>query len=462
MLLQFITETTIGPQERRLIRSHVMKGRNAGRPRPPRRRLQESSITQCDAQKSASPAGLQLEAIALYSRNPLDLKHLLWNDLTLTSFPHNIGPNSRRSIYQGLWEIGKVLYPSEFCIEVDLSTYIWFQYVLEDKAYLYCVLAVSSSFSHSLGSTLKPSSEALTHISNAYRLVNERLSGLEACSDKVIAVVTVLAIYHLIHHQQGVGLVHFEGLRQMIKLRGGLRRLSRDNRGLAQKPWRLAIEFALQNGSLPIFGLKDAPGSAALIQSSNRQALQLRHGSAALYSGISPLILDLLLDIASFTKSLNDTREDTKLDPMDYADAVAVRLHRLLHFAPLGHQRTLDPLNNLVHLSLVAIMTTLMPEYGHNQTKYDLLSSLLRRAIQNYAATLERNNAVFLWALFVGNATVLDDSESSWLTPLVAETCTCSNLHAWVDVRWMLRQYGWICVFYDKSGKKVWDRLNGG
>jgi hypothetical protein len=79
-------------------------------------------------------------------------------------------------------------------------------------------------------------------------MTNARLSGPDACSDKAIAVVTMLAIYQRMHHQQAVGLVHFKGLRRMIALRGGLAQLSRNNRAVAQKPWRLGIEFALQDG----------------------------------------------------------------------------------------------------------------------------------------------------------------------------------------------------------------------
>jgi hypothetical protein len=37
-------------------------------------------------------------------------------------------------LFAGLWSLGKVLYPPAFCTEVDLSTYVWFQYVLQDKA----------------------------------------------------------------------------------------------------------------------------------------------------------------------------------------------------------------------------------------------------------------------------------------------------------------------------------------
>ena len=68
--------------------------------------------------------------------------------------------------------------------------------------------------------------------------MNERLSSRDACSDKAIAVVTILAIYQRMHHNQSLGLIHFAGLCRMIQLRGGLAKFARENRIVAQKPWR--------------------------------------------------------------------------------------------------------------------------------------------------------------------------------------------------------------------------------
>lgn len=99
-------------------------------------------------------------------------------------------------------------------------------------------MAVSASFANCFGGAYPKS---LKHISQAYKLTNERLSGPEALSDQTIAVVTMFAVYQRIHHLQAHGLIHFEGLRRMIRLRGGLVELAKENRGLAQKPWRYVL-----------------------------------------------------------------------------------------------------------------------------------------------------------------------------------------------------------------------------
>lgn len=94
MLLQFVNDTAIGPEERRLIRSHVMRGKNAGRPRPPRKplvhRKEELSISRSDDKRQEVG---EIKHI-LYPHQPL------WNELSLTSYPYYIGPEKERFVYQ--------------------------------------------------------------------------------------------------------------------------------------------------------------------------------------------------------------------------------------------------------------------------------------------------------------------------------------------------------------------------
>lgn len=103
MALQFITEGAIGPKERKLIRSHVMKGKNAGRPRPPRRTLRDVCTSSQDARHTTPPGydhSKANELEALYSKQTLRLNRILWNDLTLASFPLYASPESGRFVYQ--------------------------------------------------------------------------------------------------------------------------------------------------------------------------------------------------------------------------------------------------------------------------------------------------------------------------------------------------------------------------
>lgn len=80
----------------------------------------------------------------------------------------------------------------------------------------------------------------LTHLSQTFTLVNQRLSSDEATSDTSLAVVVLLIIYEQLRRDEEKMQVHFEGLRRMVKLRGGLVAL-KHNCSLVQKICRQAV-----------------------------------------------------------------------------------------------------------------------------------------------------------------------------------------------------------------------------
>jgi hypothetical protein len=100
------------------------------------------------------------------------------------------------------------------------------------------VLAITASFADVFGGRREVSREALGHLSEAYKMVNQKLQGPESVSDTTIATVITLAIYQRVHHQQQTGLIHFYGLLRMIELRGGIETVQKQNRALAQKALR--------------------------------------------------------------------------------------------------------------------------------------------------------------------------------------------------------------------------------
>lgn len=222
---------------------------------------------------------------------------------------------------------------------------------------------------------------------------------------------------------------------------------------------RLALEFALQDGSPVFFSLNDVPSSTILHYFPDSQ----RDSSLIMGNGVTheicPMLYDILLNITSLTTLLNKTSKHNKLNPMDYSEAVFFCLHRLLDFNPLGCLRCLDRLDDLLYLSLVAVMTTLLPEYGHKQARYDLLTNQLRCALRTYAAQSRHDHELFLWALSVGYVTVLEDKDHIWVIPLLGELCVHLNLHHCAEVEAIICQFPWISASYSKMWMRLWSKL---
>lgn len=192
----------------------------------------------------------------------------------------------------------------------------------------------------------------------------------------------------------------------------------------------------------------------------------MRHCGAARnidpLDGISPKLELLKAEVVDFAHFLSTAQEGTKLDPLDYTESVSSILHRLVHFAPLGGPRPSAPLDNLVHLTLVALMTTLLPTYGYNHPGYPALAGPLISAIQNFKFADPQSSAVLLWAVFTRGVSVLDDRDRAWLLPLLEEPCGQLHLRcnaSWAEVRQILTECCWISAVHDKSGYALWEAI---
>lgn len=112
MSLLFIDEKAVGPSERRLIRSHVMKGKNAGRPRPSTRRQKVTGLGKRYGQQNGhATAFLGIPAhAALPGPDPLSEMaspavslgqlRLIWNDMSLIRFPDRMTSEATKGLHR--------------------------------------------------------------------------------------------------------------------------------------------------------------------------------------------------------------------------------------------------------------------------------------------------------------------------------------------------------------------------
>jgi hypothetical protein len=72
------------------------------------------------------------------------------------------------------------------------------------------------------------SPEALYHVSQTLALVRKRLESDEALSDTTIGIILMLILQEQLRKEYKEAKVHYEGLRKMVELRGGLCQLERN------------------------------------------------------------------------------------------------------------------------------------------------------------------------------------------------------------------------------------------
>jgi hypothetical protein len=102
----------------------------------------------------------------------------------------------------------------------------------------HCTIAMASACAAFITGDSNHSPVALYHMSQAYRLVNQNLSGNEPFPDTTIAVVAAINIYDRLYGDPQKAMIHLEGFTRMIAMRGGIRELAKRNFIIAEKAFR--------------------------------------------------------------------------------------------------------------------------------------------------------------------------------------------------------------------------------
>ena len=169
----------------------------------------------------------------------------------------------------------------------------------------------------------------------------------------------------------------------------------------------------------------------------------------------------IMLDVVNFASLLNEKQREgrTKLDPLSYTETLVLLLYRLIEIAPLGQPRfTLrGPYDDVIHLAMLAFMTTLLPKYCGDDSS-NLLSERLESAIQDLhitsAVTQYSALSLLLWTLFIRGVSNFKCKDHR---SLILETCERLDLHDWPAIRNKLCVFPWVHILHDVPGRCLWE-----
>ncbi|KIM99089.1 hypothetical protein OIDMADRAFT_127640 [Oidiodendron maius Zn] len=304
--------------------------------------------------------------------------------------------------------------------------------------------------------------EAIHHLSQAFQLVNNRLSGNDPVSDATIAVVVALAQFERHQGQYRRGIVHLDGLMRMVELRGGISTLTMHKSNLTQKLFRADLEFALYLGSATRFSIKDVMlGSTAMIglRSTFTRDCQGHHNVSDFQSfkKFNPDLQDIIMDMIGVARMLNDisARLKQKVNYYIFHDTSILLGYRLIYINPLGSLHVGDRLENVLHLGLAAFLMTFLRRLDHKISDMPLLSGLARSAVQEEFDYDKENQEILLWVLFIGKTSIFKPWDDTWLVPLIRRTMQALGLCTWEEVHQTLAKWPWVNTVHDKIGRHL-------
>ncbi|PYH44036.1 uncharacterized protein BP01DRAFT_299537 [Aspergillus saccharolyticus JOP 1030-1] len=298
--------------------------------------------------------------------------------------------------------------------------------------------------------------EALRHLLRALHLLNARLAGVDSLSDDTVAAVVGMVHYerHLGHFDRAY--IHVRGLRQMVNIRGGIRQLGCE---LSRKIFlRCDLECSIQLGRALLFSVEevDAMSSSMVRSDLQHRATTTWPDRQRLDPGLTTLFR-YATDIARIYNDIGAGVEPKLTYPAHF-DILLPFGYRLLRFSPWQAARPPSLLDDLVQIGLLVFLGAFLRRLDRGITDNVLLARLLR-SVADSAEVDRVTQEALLWALFVGTASIFQKDAPEWLILRAGVLMQELTLATWEDTLCLLRQFPWVNALHDAPAQHLWKRL---
>ncbi|TGJ79656.1 hypothetical protein E0Z10_g9110 [Xylaria hypoxylon] len=409
MSFHFVDQSDINGKERKLIRSHVMRGKNLGK-----KRAKRASRAKPTTEKSTMAGASSNEATLITTLGRTQCKNSVLavarqftNDLSLLySTEGIITPQTKLHFHQLCFYILDVISPPEFCQPTGVIESIWFQLTFYNKA--------------------------------------------------------SINIYDRLYGNPQKAMVHHNGLAGLIALRGGIRELAKRNFVIAEKAFRSDIELALHCGSNPKFSSEDVPRHLILINPKDclepDKHEEAEFVKSILYLSVRPELRKVVLDILRLSHVLDQASRAHKLDPAAYQTTLIYVSYRLLETKFPRHGSGADiNFDILVQLAMTGFQNTFCFGIGRKLMTFPLVMGQFRLVARTVSDNNRSRQMVIFWALLMGRVSSLTQADDFWLIPKLKTLANELRLRTWPEVSNALRAFPWVKAAHEAQGEKLWN-----
>ncbi|KAK4210137.1 hypothetical protein QBC37DRAFT_442914 [Rhypophila decipiens] len=508
----------IDKRTRKLIRSHVMIGRNMGRALPKRaskttdssearaRDSQAQSETDqhkctkakrsCKTRRSVARQRSETQTalartvfgILLTSHIPRKVR----TDLSLIQCAdRTVEPSTVLVVLRFSSIAERALYTLEPCVQFDKPDRRWLEPIGHDAVFLHTMISTAEDYfmlltgSRAHGTSSpdpRVTGRELAHLSKALRLLRERL--IRAEQEEGLSDDTICAILCIATTARGFGdyeaaFAHMLGLRKIVDLRGGIAGL-RGSGKLLIDLFRCDLGMALDTGSPPTFfndpsvepfisypttSLSDIflPRQLAKLPSELTVPSHISNPSLASSLGtIAPELSEAWIALSSFCTAIHVAEALGQKLPKDLMlDTMAAVTYRLIALSSTFAPGSLD---ELVRVGLLVFSANVFLQWLDLKLPFYFLPRLLRDVLM--AGRPEGCSwELWIWFLSVGAISVFDVETEDRLGEALGqamEGCELGAREKWEwdgnrGVRSLLREFMWIGLLYEKHARKVFE-----
>ncbi|KAK6347665.1 hypothetical protein TWF718_005504 [Orbilia javanica] len=477
------TDTTKADADtRKLIRSHVMQGKNLGRPRPDRRKKKAGASQDPKDQpkdKDGPPNGQDEEATKLDELDTwLPLHGSIVSYRGRPSLPPRVGHDFTALDFAGptsptiIWEIvkfakssKKILFPLESVIEFNHKDRQWWDALSIDPAYLNTTAFMAYAYVDLMkGRRYSPMlPEAIFHFVQAVNMLRERLLTPDKAllfSDSTLFLVLSLALYAHMNGDAATARNHMKGLRKIVGMRGGIRTL-RQNEKLLMEILRCDLGVSLHSGTTPIFFL-DQPFLEPLFPYPDHTpyltTVKITHpASEKFLENIEPKLAEAWTFLKGFCYIMNSAAESNRRLPQStLMNAMTSIMYRLIS---MSFKK--ESVDEAIRLGLLSFSSYIFLRWQSVTLAYIHLPTVYKSSLVNLNLSKEFPPEMMLWLLMVGAISVFGEGDNVWLRPWLKVNFELCGVKGWEDLKGVLKGLMWVGIVIDQAGKEVYEGCVG-
>ncbi|KAI1142847.1 hypothetical protein F5Y05DRAFT_408296 [Hypoxylon sp. FL0543] len=461
------------PELRKLIRSHVMKGKNRGRVlRPKHKIVADSGSIEDPNDTSCSSDDLPTD-ISLVPAHPSIIPRRVGSDVSLTRFADAIEESTAAVILQFCAIAKKALFPLESCINFGPKENP-LEALAVDAAYLHAMaFSAQAYFDLRRGqNTYGRAALPCPHVLKTLQLLRQRLElpghdDMAKFLSSTASVVLSLAFHAHITGDYEVARHHMLGLRKIVDIGGGLPVLKNNVKGTIEI-LRCDIGMALHSGAKPLFFADLArepywpyPDFAAYGYDDASRAFSGSMEDEPLFRALDKDLASAWRAAAQFTTLVNHAASThCKLPKEALLDAMASITYRLLHMS-----FPYSALDEAVRLGLLAYGSNIFLQWAGVRLPYTHFPAAYRDCLVNLDPVQDGGSCsssalpqFLVWLLTVGFVSVFDSvDDEAWLKPWLRVNLELSGVRSWLAMRDVLDSFMWVGLVHDAPGKALFN-----
>ncbi|KAF4448617.1 hypothetical protein F53441_7993 [Fusarium austroafricanum] len=416
---------------KKLMRRHVMKGKNAGKTfhRPSRANH------------------------AQYQRIPRPFATQFFN----FPFPVPVTKVAGKAIDDFFNLTTGLVYPVQLGFPLEKDKIKWLEIMFQDKASYDCSLALIQASNETYLGAGNSTPQFMSCLSQILDQLKTRLNSKDALSDHTLSVVVALIIQEQVAGHYSAAEAHMSGLKTIVDLRGGLEEIK--DGIVALKICRTDIMFTMQQGGHPLFHRDHMDQILGVLAS---QGIELE-GDLDIYSirqeRLEPALQQTFFDAMGICRLFNKiNRMDEKpLDFLEFQEALASISYRLLQFQPIDESRSKRDIQSAYHLGLSLFMMSI---YWHNTQHRLARPGFVAALVKDVLGMLDRYEDEFaFWVLILGGFLTAKD-EREWRLQKLREKAEALGIVTWDEVKMFLEKFPWLNAIHDGPGRKLWDDVS--